>query len=256
MKIILLFVLIIILCLYVIIGTLLYIYQRNFIYFPATAKYIGSAESVEVPSEQERLTLWRLNPGHINAVIYFGGNAEDVSGNIENFKSLFKNHTVYLLNYRGYAGSTGLPSEQGFYTDAINVYDQLKSKYTSISVIGRSLGTGVATYLAVEKEVDKLVLVTPYDSIEAISKQKYPMYPVSIMLKDKFDSYGRAKNIDIQSMVLIAEYDEVIPRHHADRLLTQFDLHKTRVEIISGASHNLLGEDTKYLELLDQYFNH
>ena len=135
----------------------MYASQRNAIYFPTPEVHIPDVIDMRLESDGETLKVWRLahadGPG---AIIYFGGNAEDVSGNIPGFRKIFPQHNVYLVNYRGYGGSTGSPSETAFYRDALAVFDEIRPRYTDISVIGRSLGSGVATYLATVREIDRL----------------------------------------------------------------------------------------------------
>ena len=256
MKSLLLSILLLAVVVYVVVGVFLYIFQRDFIYSPTTTSCEGNAENIEITSQQEVLDVLRINSNQSEAIIYFGGNVEDVSCSIDDFNHRFKKHSSYLVNYRGYGGSSGKPSEKAFYTDALAIYDQLKGEHNKISVIGRSLGSGVAVYLAAQREIDQLVLVTPYDSIEAISKKRYPVYPVSFMLKDKFDSYRHAKRVNNQTLVIIAEYDEIIPRQHTDRLLTQLPADKTRVVVMAEATHNLLNVDEQYMQILEQHFHY
>ena len=92
------------------------------------------------------------------------------------------------MDYRGYGFSTGVSTEATLYRDALKLYDSVKSKHTRISLGGRSLGTAVATYVAAYREVSKLALITPFDSIVNVAQGKYPVYPVHLLLHDTFDS--------------------------------------------------------------------
>ena len=239
---------------YISLCLLLYVMQRQLIYSPTPEPVGLNVDSEIIQSENEFIKVLGLNAGKRNAILYFGGNFEDVSGNIESFKSIFNNSAVYLVNYRGYSGSTGSPSERANYIDALNVYDQLRSKHDSISIIGRSLGSGVATYVAVHRELDRLVLVTPFDSIEQIAKLNYPIFPVSIMLKDKYDSYSRAHLIEASTLVIIAEYDEIIPRRNTNRLVDRLNGESTQVSVIPDVTHNIIDVNGDYSRLLADYF--
>jgi uncharacterized protein len=101
------------------------------------------------------------------------------------------------FNYRGYAYSTGKPSEKSLFSDAIEQYDWLvnseKIDPSTIILMGRSLGTGVAVYLSSVRSVGKVILVTPYDSIEAVAQDRYFFLPVAFLLKNKFDSVSYAR---------------------------------------------------------------
>ena len=254
MKEILISIALIVFCAYLLIGLFLYLFQRQFIYFPTPEKAIDGVEFFNFASAGETLKILHLNNHHDHAVIYFGGNNEDVSHNLATFPGVFQNHAVYLVNYRGYSGSTGAPSEAGFYRDALNIYDHLKSKHLNISAIGRSLGSGVASYLATQRELEKLVLVTPYDSVKAVSEEKYPYYPISYMLKDHYDSYSRAHEIETNTLVIVAENDEIIPWRHTERLLSQLNPEITTVKIIPNVFHGPLDTEGHYSQYMNEYF--
>ena len=232
----------------------IYASQRNAIYYPTPEVHVPDVADMRLESDGETLKIWRLaHADGPNAIIYFGGNAEDVSGNIPEFRSIFPQHNVYLVNYRGYGGSTGAPSEVSLYKDALTVFDKIVSRYTDISVIGRSLGSGVATYLAAQRDIDKLILVTPFDSIENVAKKALPIVPVSLLLKDKFDSAGRVTEIDAPVLVVIAENDEVIPRRHSDALAEAFPESQVTVEVIPDTGHNTISMSPRYANVLSMF---
>lgn len=232
----------------------MYASQRNAIYYPMPEVQVPGAADIRLESDGETLKIWRLaHGGGSNAIVYFGGNAEDVSGNIPDFMNFFPQYDVYLVNYRGYGGSTGSPTEAGLYRDALAVYDEIRSQYSGISVIGRSLGSGVATYLATAREIDRLILITPFDSIEKVAKRALPILPVSLLLKDKFDSIGRVADIDAPVLVVTAEYDEVIPRRHSDALAEAFPVSQVAVEVIPDTGHNTIGMSPRYAIVLSRF---
>ncbi len=176
-----------------------------------------------------------------------------MAGNIADFRSFFPRHDVYLANYRGYGGSSGSPSEAGLYKDALAIFDEIRSRYTSISVIGRSLGSGVATYLATQRNIDRLILVTPFDSIENVARKALPILPVSLLLKDKFDSAGRVADIHAPVLIVIAENDEVISRQHSDVLAGAFPDSQVTVEVIPDTGHNTIGMSPRYASVLSMF---
>ena len=136
-----------ILLIYLIAGAVLFFYQRKLIYFPS-GKIPHSYETLKLENENETIEVIVLNSGRGQALIYFGGNAESVVYNATDFLLAFPLHTVYLFNYRGYGGSSGQPTEKGIYSDALLLFDKVQGKQTKISVMGRSLGSGAATFLA------------------------------------------------------------------------------------------------------------
>lgn len=234
----------------------LYLRQRSILYYPTPSVTTDEAQVIWLSNDDQSLKVWYA-PGNNDgrAIIYFGGNAEDVSLNISQFIRLFPQHSIYLHNYRGYGGSTGTASEAAFFSDAVALYDHIRPKYSNITVMGRSLGSGVAVYLAAEKEVSRLVLVTPYDNMVNLARGYYPFVPVSLLLEDRFDSLGRVGGLDIPTLLLIAEYDEVIPRKRADSLLLAIKPDMIMAEIITGAGHNNIGSYPQYEKALSTFCN-
>ncbi len=243
-----------ILLFYVLIGAVLFFYQRKLIYFP-TAKIPHDYEQQQLIHDNITLEVIVLNQGQKEAIIYFGGNAESVVFSAENFLDTFPRQTVYLLNYRGYGGSSGQPSEKGFFADALFLFDKVLEKQTTISVIGRSLGSGVATYLASKRPVKKMALISPFDSITRVAQNNFMIFPMFLMLLDKYDSISRVKDIKAETFVLIAEHDEVIPRIHSQRLIDKFAAEQITVKIIADSRHNDISDKVEYYQLLKDFFS-
>ncbi len=243
-----------ILLFYVLIGAVLFFYQRKLIYFP-TAIIPHDYGQQQLIHDNITLEVIVLNQGQKEAIIYFGGNAESVVFSAENFLDTFPRQTVYLLNYRGYGGSSGQPSEKGFFADALFLFDKVLEKQTTISVIGRSLGSGVATYLASKRPVKKMALISPFDSITRVAQNNFMIFPMFLMLLDKYDSISRVKDIKAETFVLIAEHDEVIPRIHSQRLIDEFAAEQITVKIIADSRHNDISDKVEYYQLLKDFFS-
>jgi pimeloyl-ACP methyl ester carboxylesterase len=229
-------------------GACLYLYlmQRSLMYFPTPSMDNVPAERLSIDSGGVRLALWRLHGGQRDAVLYFGGNAEDVALNIPDFDDWFAGCTVYLANYRGYGGSEGKPAEKDLYRDAVAVFDRLRAEHERVAVIGRSLGSGVATYLATERPVDRLALVTPAASFARLAGELYPLFPAGLMLKDRYDSLARADRLKVPVMILIAENDEIVPPAHSHDLAAAIDPSLVMTRVISNTEHNTVGSSPEY----------
>jgi pimeloyl-ACP methyl ester carboxylesterase len=224
----------------------LYVNQRNMLYFPRPEVYVESAEPIWLDTADARLKIWSVAGAGREAIVYFGGNAEPVHANIEAFRAWFPEHSVYLVNYRGYGGSSGTPNEVDLCADAAAVYDYLDVRHSRISAIGRSLGSGVAACLASQRELAKLALITPFDSVLAVASNLYPFLPVSILLQDTFDSAARAPAIDADVLIMLASEDEVIPMKHGYSLARAFAPDQVRVLEIRGADHIDISEFAEY----------
>ncbi len=225
----------------------LYFLQRDFIYHPMKDD-ISSNETVYTLKRDDGVTLrgWVINPGRDKAILYFGGNAERLSYTIDVAKKLFSDYTVYLVHYRGFGDSEGEPTEQNLLADALALYDDIKPHHKSITVIGRSLGSAVANYVASQREVDKVVLITPFDSIEHIAEQNYPGVPVSLLLKDKFESWKFAQHIKARTLVLIADHDRIVPRRFTDNLLRYFKKGLVTAQKLDGTGHVTISHHPEY----------
>ncbi|MCW8882715.1 MAG: lysophospholipase [Sedimenticola sp.] len=241
-----------IIALYLLAGIWLYFMQHRLIYYP-TQPIPHNYLSVPFQNGDASINTIVLNPGKEKAVLYFGGNAEAVVLNAELFIKDFPNSTVYLIDYRGYGASTGKPNEQALYADALFIYDQLKDQFAAISVIGRSLGSGVASLLASQRKIDRLVLITPYDSIVALAERSFPWFPVALFLNERYDSLSRVGAIKAETLILLAEFDLIVPRTHSQRLAHAFPDKQVRVEVIKGSDHNSLSLSPRYHVLLQQF---
>ena len=228
----------------------LLVFQRALIYFPQP-RAIGTSEALltlAVDDAQVQVTV-RAHDGP-NALIYFGGNAEDVSRSLSEFSQAFPDHALYLLHYRGYGGSSGSPSEEAIARDAMTLFDLVYATHPHIAVVGRSLGSGVAVRLASLRPAARLVLITPYNSLEELAARQYPIFPVKWLLRDKFESWKYAAHIAVPTLVIAAQNDEVIPRSSTDRLYTQFANGVAVLKVIPGVGHNSIGESPEYLKLI------
>lgn len=217
---------------------LLYFAQRSQIYFPVPESDPPGATAIRLAGDGVLLKIWALVRPGPRALIYFGGNAEEVSANLAPFASAFPDHSLYLVNYRGYGGSGGQPSEAGLFADATAVFDQLRTRHGEISVIGRSLGSGVAAHLASEREVRRLVLVTPFDSMVNVAGSHFRYLPVRLLLRDRYDSASRVPAIRAPTLVVIAGADEIVQRARSEALVEAFPPSQVEVMVVENASHN------------------
>ncbi len=192
---------------------------------------------------------WLVRSAHTRSplLIYYGGNAEEVSWQAG--EPWPDDWSLALVNYRGYGRSEGKPSEQALFADAELVFDRLSARAdvdrARIVLVGRSLGSGVATYLASRREVAGVVLISPYDSMIAIGQRHYPFLPVRLLLKHPFDSLARAPAISAPLLAVVGERDGIIPPDHSLRLYEAWGGPK-RWTSIPDAGHNDLGAQREF----------
>lgn len=232
----------------------MFVFQRSLLYYPVPSRVGINAEEVVFENDGLKLSGWILNPGRKHAIIYFGGNAESIENNITDFAADFKNHSTYLVHYRGYGKSEGKPTESGLYSDALAIHRAIAEKYDSVSVIGRSLGSGVAVYLAAHRKVSNLVLITPFDSLVEVARTHYPFVPVSLLARDRFDAYRYATEISSRVLMITAELDRVVPVARALKLREYFSAAQLTYRMIESAGHNNISEFGEYKRTLTEFF--
>jgi len=238
---------------YVAVCGTLYATQRSLLYYPTPESYSVHARELRIATDGAVVKVWELRDEGDKAVIYFGGNSEDVAANIDDFAAAFPNASVYLVNYRGYGGSTGTPTETSLLADAEVVFDYVQARHSRVAVIGRSLGSGVAVHLAAVRDVSKLALVTPYDSVASIAQGRFAIVPVSWLLEDTFDSLTKAPRVHAPVLVLLAETDYVIPHAHSEKLVARFAPGQAAVREIKGTNHDSISRAPEYRSALSAF---
>jgi hypothetical protein len=234
---------------------LLFIQQkRNYERFDWVRQEYPLAEEVQIKTPDDvMLHGWFVKNSHKKQsplLIYFGGNAEEVSGHVRDIGFL-TGWSLLLVNYRGYGLSEGSPSEQNFFNDAVLLYDSFSKRVdidpNKVVAFGRSLGTGVAVYLASQRPLKGLILVSPYDSIRSVAQRIYFYAPMSLLLKHPFDSLALAPSIKIPMLALIAEQDRLIPPLHSVALIEAWG-GVTQQQMIPDTKHNDIQTGRGYWE--------
>jgi pimeloyl-ACP methyl ester carboxylesterase len=228
----------------------MFVAQRSFIYFPPDSALLAAphTSTLVVPGALVKVSERPL-PGK-QAVIYLGGNAEDVSASLPLLDRAFPDHALYLLHYRGYPGSSGTPTEAALVADALTLFDRVAAEHSDVVVIGRSLGAGVAIQVASRRQARKLVLVTPFDSLQDLAAQQFPYFPVRWLLKDKYESWRYVPQVKAPTLILAAENDEIIPAWSTERLVSRFAQGSVALKVVGGAGHNSISESPSYPSLL------
>jgi uncharacterized protein len=215
----------------------LYLEQRELLYYPRGTRVAAAQTDFSVADQGLTLRGWVLNPGQPRALLYFGGNGDAVQEYRELLRQWAPDRTIYLLAYRGYGASDGSPSEQALFADAVALYDAVRGHHGGIALVGRSLGTGIATYLAAQRPAERLALITPYDSIARVAQLRYPLFPVGLLLHDKYESWRYAPQVHCPVLIVEAQNDRTIPARSTERLQAAFSP-PPRFVRIDGAGHD------------------
>jgi hypothetical protein len=241
-------VLIIGVCGYALVVAVLYFAQRSMLYHPTALRIppaqAGMPEAQEIElktSDGETLVAWHVPPrGDKPVVIYFHGNGEIIQWRIGHHRALIRDGAgLIAVNFRGYGGSTGTPTEDGLHRDAAAAYAFAVAHYPAQRIVlyGVSLGTGVAVKLASEQPVAKLILEAPYTSTVDVAAEMFPFVPVRWLMKDQLHSDQRIGKVHVPLLIMQGTHDEVIPIRFGERLFALANEPKRFVRF-DGGGHN------------------
>ena len=224
-KILLIFVII-----YFLIVISTYIFQRSLLYHPSENNYTGdqllvSIEKVKIKTQDNiELISWyhKKNINDYKTLVFLHGNAGSLQNRIHKINH-FKNMNInfLLVAWRGFNGNEGSPTEKGLYEDANSAIRWLEKKGVdekNIIIYGESLGTGIATEIAQHRKFAGVILESPFTSMIEAGYDKYPFLPVRLLLKDKYESYKKIKNIKVPILVMHGKMDNVVPFHMGKKM--------------------------------------
>ncbi|MCW9035533.1 MAG: alpha/beta hydrolase [Rhodospirillales bacterium] len=236
----------------------IYFGQRSLIYYPDNN--LGTPAQYGMPEMQVLGKSWYApaQDETLPVIVFFHGNAGHIGH--RGFKArmfLDQGYGVLLVGYRGYGGNSGSPSEKGLYEDARTALSDLSSKSIAkeqVVLYGESIGTGIAVQMALEGHGRALVLEAPYSSLEDIASQYYPIFPVSWLLKDRFDSIDKVDKISIPKLIVHGKKDEVIPQELGRRLFEKSAKPKQWNSFAKAGHNNLFehGAGVAVLEFLKE----
>ena len=243
---------------YVGIAGVIWLGQESMMFFPRPALAAVSApagwhlEEVELTTRDGTKiagVLVRPPVERAPLVMYFGGNAEEVTAAAGSVAEDYGNRAVLLVNYRGYGRSQGKPGEKALVADALELYDWAVAQPTidreRVCVHGRSLGSSIAVQVAAARPVRCVVLTSPFSSALEVAREIYGWLPVSLLMRHTFDSGAHAPKIKAPLLVLVGAGDMVIKPHHSERLASLWGGAVEKV-VLPGFGHNDLHMDPEY----------
>ena len=186
-------------------------------------------------------------------LVYFGGNNEEVSCYLRECPLVL---SQLYVNYRGYGTSDGTPAATAMQQDALLVYDEILRREAvpgeRVCLMGRSLGSHFAAYVAARRKVGGLVLVSPFDSVAAVARRRYPVFPVSSLLRHNLDTLADAAKISAPTLALLASQDRVVPLAHSRALLRRWRA-PLRVCQLPNTNHNSIGGAPDYWQSVARF---
>jgi len=237
---------------YLLMGIALYFLQTFFLFHPQklpsgyTFRFDVPFEEVKIPFEQtDTISMVKFFPEDTvrkGVVLYFHGNKQ----NIERYAKFATNFTrkgyeVWMEDYPGFGKSTGSRTEEKLYRQAMLIYQLANTRYKSENVVlyGKSFGTGIASYLASEKECQQLILETPYYSIPDLFSSYAPIYPAALMAKYSIPVNEYLQKVKVPITIFHGTSDEVIPYYCAVKLKKELKPTDAFITIAKGTHHNL-----------------
>lgn len=210
---------------------------------PEAAGFPEAEEQVLTTADGEKVIVWHVpaKPGR-PVILFFPGNGDFLAGRVSRFRGMISDGAgLVALSYRGYAGSSGQPSEQGLLQDAAAAYAFTSARYSAerIVVWGFSLGTGVAVALAAEHGIGKLILEAPYTSTADVAGARLRIVPVRWLMRDPFHSDQRIARVTVPLLIMHGSSDPTIPIVFGERLFALAHEPKQFVRFEGGGHENL-----------------
>src|SRR5208283_2455097 len=204
-------------------------FAQTWLLFPTMVA--GSAR-VRLPASTQRLQIRTLDGESLAGVrippqgatadgaptlLGFGGNAWNAEATALTLHALFPHRKVVAFHYRGYAPSTGRPSAQALFSDSLIIHDHLLQTHAveGVTPVGFSIGATVAAYLARHRPVAGLILVTPFDSLEAVARDLYWWAPVGPLLRNRMPTIEFVRCSNVPTALITAEHDAIAPKRRS-----------------------------------------
>ena len=260
---VLIFLIFIIIYFFIVVGV--YLFQRNLLYHPQENNYSGDKLTVPIEKviiktdDNIELIAWyhKKNNNNYKTILYLHGNAGSLKNRIHkinHFKEM--NVNFLLLAWRGFNGNKGSPTEKGLYEDARSGIRWLKSKNieeNNIIIYGESLGTAVATEIAQNKNFAGVILESPFTSMVDAGKNVYPYLPVKLLLKDKYESHKKIKNINIPTLIMHGKVDNIVPFYMGKKM---YELaNQPKYSYFSEYDDHMMKYNEKLLKVLKDFIS-
>lgn len=239
----------------------LYIQQRSLIYFPDKSllrrNFFGAEDFQKITlytDDNVPITSWYkpAKPGKAT-ILFFHGNAGHIGYRVPVAREFIKQgYGVFLLEYRGYGGNPGSPSETGFYYDGEAAIHHLKSEgiaLQNIAILGESIGSGVAVEMASRYPVCALILQSPFSSLSSVAAWHYPWIPIAPW--DKYDNLKKIKAIRSPLLLFHGKQDNIVPYEQGLRLFEEANEPKEMYSSENGTHNNM--KNTQFFQAIDEF---
>ena len=242
-------------------GIALYFIQEKLLFHPEVLpsdyqyKFDVPFQEMLIPVNKEvKLSAVLFKAEHPRGIVlYFHGNARNIKRYAKTMKNFTRNnYDVLILDYREFGKSTGRLSEKALYDDALLMYNVARARFTpsQIVIYGKSIGTGVATQLAAVRDCKRLILETPYYSLEDVASDVIPIYPVGWLLKYELPTFEYLSKVTAPVTIFHGTDDNTVP-YESGKKLEQYFKKEDEFVTLKGGRHNNLNDYPLFHEKLD-----
>jgi len=244
---------------------ILFFFQRNLLYHPAENNHYGdkltvSVDKVKIKTKDNiELLGWyhKKDSNKYKTILFLHGNTGSLENRIHKINH-FENMNVnfLIISWRGFSGNKGNPTERGLYDDARSAINWLENEGVmkeDIVIYGESLGTGVATEIVQNNNFAGVILESPFTSMIDVAKNKYPMLPIKFLLKDKYESKKKIKNIKSPILIMHGEVDKIVPFWMGEEM---YDIaNEPKYSYFTKYDNHMMKYDENLLVIMKKFIN-
>ena len=249
---------------YFVITVVVYFFQRKLLYHPFSPQITGKGlihnfETINFKtSDNFELKGWfHLKNSNKKTILFLHGNAGNLDNRIDKLNFLGNMDINFLIiSWRGYSGNPGNPSETGLYKDALGGIEWLNKKGISndrIILYGESLGTAITTEVAQNENFAGIILEAPFTSMVDMGQKIYPIFPVKFLLKDKYESKNKIKNIKSPILVLHGRKDKIVPFYMGEKIFEMAN--SPKFKYFTDLDDHMMNFDDKLINEIDLFIS-
>ena len=247
---------------YFVITVVVYFFQRKLLYHPFSPQITGKGlihnfETINFKtSDNFELKGWfHLKNSNKKTILFLHGNAGNLDNRIDKLNFLGNMDINFLIiSWRGYSGNPGNPSETGLYKEALGGIEWLNKKGISndrIILYGESLGTAITTEVAQNENFAGIILEAPFTSMVDMGQKIYPIFPVKFLLKDKYESKNKIKNIKSPILVLHGRKDKIVPFYMGEKIFEMAN--SPKFKYFTDLDDHMMNFDEKLVNEIDLF---
>lgn len=243
---------------YVSVGLLLYFGQKSLLYHPNNQDFNTCEAFKDYQKINSNGTRFYFKQGsNDNVIVHYHGNAGSTCDRAFT-RPMFEqfNTSIIYVEYAGYSNDIVSPSKELILKDAKNIHDFIqKNEFTNVIVFGQSLGSAAASYQTSLGNVDHLILVTPFSTLQEVAQSMYKIFPASILLTENYDNIKWLQENENNLLIMHGDNDRIIPHKFSKNLFNKVPTDNKKYVLIEGSGHNDIWSSTKFQNTLNDYLS-